>query len=191
LPGEIDVPTAREIRDALVGQARSVALTVATDARSIVDMVESVRPDVLHLCGPPEALGPGAVASLRAEIGTTSIMQAVAVTGPGALDVARAFAPLVDYLLLDSVAPGIPGIGAAGTTHDWDISAAIVAAVDVPVILAGGLTPSNVASAIGHVRPWGVDSLTHTNRPLPAGGFRKDLGLVEAFVAAARGADRT
>jgi phosphoribosylanthranilate isomerase len=33
-----------------------------------------------------------------------------------------------------------------------------------------------------------VDSLTYTNRPLPGGGFRKDLDRVAAFVAAARGA---
>jgi phosphoribosylanthranilate isomerase len=56
----------------------------------------------------------------------------------------------------------------------------------VPVVLAGGLSPENVADAIRAVRPWGVDSLTHTNHPLPGGGFRKDLEQVRGFVAAAR-----
>ena len=37
------------------------------------------------------------------------------------------------------------------------------------------------------VRPWAVDSLTHTNHPLPGGGFRKDLERIRQFVAAARG----
>ena len=55
--------------------------------------------------------------------------------------------------------------------------------VRVPVILAGGLSPENVRDAIRAVRPWGVDSLTHTNRPLPDGGFRKDIDRVAAFVA--------
>jgi phosphoribosylanthranilate isomerase len=45
-----------------------------------------------------------------------------------------------------------------------------------------------VADAIDAVRPWGVDSLTHTSRPLPAGGFRKDIAKVAAFVEAARNA---
>ncbi len=188
LPGEIDVTRARSIRDALVGRARSVALSVATDLPSIIEMVDAVRPDILHLCGPPGTLGPEDVATLRGEVGSTSLMQAVAVTGPDALDVARSFAPVVDFLLLDSVAPDIPGVGAAGTIHDWGISAAIVAAVDVPVVLAGGLSPDNVAAAIGRVRPWGVDSLTHTNHRLASGGFTKDLDLVAAFVTAARGA---
>ena len=188
LPGEIDLTRARAVRDALVGHARSVALSVDTDLPSIVEMVDAVRPDILHLCGPPGALGPEDVRALRGAIGATPIMQAVAVTGPDALEVARSYAPVVDYLLLDSVAPSIPGVGAAGTTHDWDISAAIVAGVEVPVILAGGLSPANVAAEVSHVRPWGVDSLTHTNRPNATGGFSKDLDLVEAFVAAARGA---
>jgi phosphoribosylanthranilate isomerase len=66
------------------------------------------------------------------------------------------------------------------------VSRLIVEAVPVPVILAGGLSPENVAEAIRVVRPWGVDSLTHTNRPLAGGGFRKDLDRVAAFAAAAR-----
>ena len=90
-------------------------------------------------------------------------------------------------MILDSVDPDIAGVGAAGVVHDWAISSAIVDAVDVPVILAGGLSPDNVAGAIAAVRPWGVDSLTHTNQPISAGGFRKDPARVVAFVAAARG----
>ncbi len=56
------------------------------------------------------------------------------------------------------------------------------------VILAGGLSQENVAEAIGVVQPWGVDSLTHTNRPIPGGGFRKDIDRIRQFVMAARGA---
>ena len=100
---------------------------------------------------------------------------------------ARSYARVSDYLILDSSTPDVPGIGAAGTVHDWEVSAAIVAQVDVPVVLAGGLSPDNVVAAIETVEPWGVDSLTHTNRVLDSGGFRKDLELVSRFVSAARG----
>lgn len=182
--------TARRIRDALVGRARSVALSVASDIAEIVTVAETVRPDILHLCGPTGALTPSDLALIRSQLGDTELMQAVAVTGPSAIDVALSFHDLVDYLILDSVTPGIPGVGAAGSVHDWDLSAAIVEAVDVPVILAGGLSPDNVSDAIQRVRPWGVDSLTHTNRLLSGGGFRKDLGLVEAFVGAAQAVSR-
>lgn len=186
LPGEVDLGTAREICGAVSGSATSVALSVETDSEPIIGMVREVRPEIVHLCGPPGAVGPTAVARLRRELGSVAVMQAVAVTGPEAIDVALSYAPVADYLLLDSVAPGIPGVGAAGTVHDWDVSAAIVEAVDIPVILAGGLSPANVGEAIETVAPWGVDSLTHTNRQLEGGGFRKDLDLVRRFVAAAR-----
>jgi phosphoribosylanthranilate isomerase len=115
-------------------------------------------------------------------------MQAVSVTGPGSVAVARDYAEVADFLILDTQSPEIPGIGASGMTHDWSVSRAIVDAVRIPVILAGGLSPENVRDAIHAVVPWGVDSLTHTNEPLPDGGFRKDMGRVAAFVAAALGA---
>ena len=143
-------------------------------------MVRTVQPDVLHLCGTPGEVGPEAVAELRRALPGVAIMQAIAVTGPEAVDVARSYEPVVDYLILDSVDAEIPGVGAAGIVHDWEVSAAIVAAVDVPVILAGGLSPENVEDAIAAVRPWGVDSLTFTNRPTDDGGFRKDLERVGA-----------
>jgi phosphoribosylanthranilate isomerase len=187
LPGEVDDDVAAEICDALEGIATSVALSVETDLDAIEEMVRTVGPDILHLCGPPGAVAPPAVAALRRRLPRTAIMQAVAVSGPEAIDMARSYAPVVDFLLLDSLAPGIPGVGAAGVIHDWEVSAAIVAEVQVPVVLAGGLSPDNVAEAITTVEPWGVDSLTHTNRRLAGGGFRKDLELVDRFVAAARG----
>jgi phosphoribosylanthranilate isomerase len=58
---------------------------------------------------------------------------------------------------------------------------------NIPVILAGGLSPENVADAIQQVRPWGVDSLTKTNEPLGGGKFRKDLERVKMFVENAKG----
>jgi len=113
-------------------------------------------------------------------------MQAISVAGPEAIDIALAYQPVVDYLILDTQDPGIAGIGASGVTHDWSISREIVRRVQIPVILAGGLSPENVAEAISIVQPWGVDSLTHTNRTLSNGGFRKDLDLVGRFVRAAK-----
>ena len=186
LPGEVTPERAAEICEAVRGVAASVALSVDADVRSIERMVRTVQPDVLHLCGTPGVVGPGAVADLRRSLSGVATMQAIAVTGPEAIDVARSYEPVVDFLILDSVDAEIPGVGAAGVVHDWEVSAAIVAAVDVPVILAGGLSPENVADAIGAVKPWGVDSLTFTNRPTDDGGFRKNLKRVRQFVAAAR-----
>ena len=75
----------------------------------------------------------------------------------------------------------MPGVGAAGVTHDWSIDRAIVEAVDVPVILAGGLGPDNVEDAIRAVRPAGVDSLTKTSVKENGVLVRKDLDKVREF----------
>lgn len=192
LPGEIDNGLAREIIEALKGKVTRVALSVEERIEDIVGMVAAVCPDVLHLCGDIGIVSPAVVRTLRraleAEGLHVEILQAIPMTGPEALAHAEAFEPIVDSFILDSVAPNIDGIGAAGVTHDWKLSRIIVERSKRPVILAGGLSVENVVDAIRAVRPWGVDSLTRTNRALPEGGFRKDIAKVRAFVAAARSA---
>lgn len=190
LPGEVSFATARAIVDAVRNLAVSVALSVDSDLEAIERMVLAVRPDILHLCGLENALLPNDVRTLRERLSNVSIIQAISVAGPEALDTALAYEDVADYLILDTQAPDIAGIGASGVTHDWSISREIVRQVKIPVILAGGLSPENVADAISVVRPWGVDSLTHTNRLLPGGGFRKDLDRIRQFVMAVREASR-
>ena len=190
LPGEISFETARGIVDALKGKAERVALSVESDLDLIADMVTAVRPDVLHLCGDIKLVTPQRVRQLRetllARYPDLKILQAIPMTGPEALDHAAAFEPYCDAFILDSVAAHIDGIGAAGVTHDWSLSREIVKRSRLPVILAGGLGPDNVQAAIAAVQPWAVDSLTHTNKPLPEGGFRKDIDKIAAFVRAAK-----
>ncbi len=55
-------------------------------------------------------------------------------------------------LLMDAYVPGVPG--GTGETFDWKL---IPANLPKPVVLSGGLTPENVASAIQQTRPWAVD----------------------------------
>jgi phosphoribosylanthranilate isomerase len=68
-------------------------------------------------------------------------------------------APHVDALLLDSgnQSLAVKELGGTGRTHDWRVSRSIVEASPVPVFLAGGLKPENVADAIESVRPFGLD----------------------------------
>lgn len=190
LPGEIDFGTARAIVEAVGAAAVTVALSVDTEPGAIEAMVRAVQPDILHLCALEGLVPPAAVKALRQRLPGLPIMQAIAVTGPEALATARAYQDVADYLILDTQAAAIDGIGASGATHDWTISREIVRQSRIPVILAGGLSPENVAEAIRVVRPWAVDSLSHTNRPRPNGGFGKDLARIGQFVAAARSAGK-
>jgi phosphoribosylanthranilate isomerase len=187
LPGEIDFWTAREIVEAVDDVAVCVALTVETEEKEIIRMARAVQPAILHLCSLENTFLPDDVRRLRDKLPDLPIMQAISITGPEAVDTALAYQEVAEYLILDTQAPEIAGIGASGQTHDWRISQAIVQEVDIPVILAGGLSPENVIPAIAEVSPWGVDSLTFTNQVLPEGGFRKDLDKIKAFVEAAKG----
>jgi phosphoribosylanthranilate isomerase len=84
-------------------------------------------------------------------------------------------------LLVDAHVPG--AYGGAGVVADWQRAAEL--ADHHEILLAGGLTPDNVAEAIGRVRPWGVD----VSSGVETNGV-KDVDKIRAFVAAARAAER-
>ncbi|MDR5858303.1 phosphoribosylanthranilate isomerase [Halomonas eurihalina] len=83
-------------------------------------------------------------------------------------------------LLLDAYRPGVPG--GTGETFDWS---RIPATLAKPVILAGGLTPANVAEAIATVAPFAVD----VSGGIEAAPGRKDVAAMTAFLDAVRLAD--
>ncbi|MEJ1308146.1 hypothetical protein QY895_00790 [Latilactobacillus sakei] len=118
---------------------------------------------------------------LRAVCPETELMQAVLVDGPEAVERAKEYAKFSDYLLTDSGLAADTGIGASGLTHDWSIDAAIVANVDIPVIIAGGLGPDNVEECIKEIKPYGVDSLTKTSIKYDGGRMEKDIDKVREF----------
>jgi phosphoribosylanthranilate isomerase len=94
----------------------------------------------------------------------------------------KMFSPYVDAFITDTYDPDTGAYGATGKTHDWDISRSLVEISQRPVILAGGLNPQNVQSAILRVKPSGVD--VHTGVELKDG--RKSLELVKAFISEAK-----
>jgi phosphoribosylanthranilate isomerase len=115
-----------------------------------------------------EACGPGVIKAIRYNAATIE------------QDLAR-WSKLdeVDAILVDGSA------GGGGTTFDWNALAAVKHACTKPLILAGGLTPSNVGQAIRAVRPWAVD----VSSGVESSPGVKDEALIHAFCAAAREAD--
>lgn len=97
-------------------------------------------------------------------------------------DVARAREYASDPLLLD--ARSKRGSGGTGETFDWSL--AVDVAAERPVLLAGGLHPGNVASAVREVRPRGVDVASGVE--VPGDPRRKSAERMAEFVAAARSA---
>jgi phosphoribosylanthranilate isomerase len=110
------------------------------------------------------------------------------------LTLAEIFRPVSDFFLTDTVlSPGaarasqpVEGfVGITGETCHWETARDLVGFSETPVILAGGLSPENVAAAVRFVSPAGVDSCTRTNRLDAAGHpirFQKDMARVRRFV---------
>lgn len=76
------------------------------------------------------------------------------------------------------------GFGGSGKTIDWEAAAAFVRETRMPVILAGGLTPRNVAEAISIVHPYAVD----VSSGVEGSPGVKDRAMIREFVQAAKGA---
>jgi phosphoribosylanthranilate isomerase len=108
------------------------------------------------------------------------VIKALRVRGPEDVARARSYVGAGDVvtLLLDGAAPGY---GGGGVTFDWSLVAQLVD-VGVPVLVAGGLTPGNVAEAVRATRPYGVDVASGVE----ASPGIKDLEAVRAFIRAAK-----
>ena len=84
----------------------------------------------------------------------------------------------VPAMLIDAAVKGV--YGGSGVTADWTAAAEL--AKKYPLLLAGGLTPENVADAVRQVQPWGVDVASGVE----SAPGEKDAGKMSAFVNAVR-----
>jgi phosphoribosylanthranilate isomerase len=90
----------------------------------------------------------------------------------------------IDAIVLDTLVPGHKG--GTGQTCDWNTAARIVHSASLPVFLAGGLTPENVAQAVAEVKPYGVD----VSSGVESSSGHKDLQKVSGFIQQANESQR-
>jgi phosphoribosylanthranilate isomerase len=153
-----------------------VGLFVDADDDAIASVLEVAPLRMLQLHGQES---PERCAAVRARFGLP-VMKALGIATEADLAALEAYAPVVDRLLLDAKPPAgstLPG-GNAGS-FDWSLLAG--RAIPRPWLLAGGLTPANVAEAISTTGAPGVDVSSGVER---ARGV-KDMALIQAFIRAA------
>ena len=155
-PGPIPESLIAEIAATIPPGVSSFLLTCQQDASAIIDQQRRLRVNTIQIC---DRLPAGSHRGLREALPGVSLVQVVHVTGPESVDEAIEVAPHVDAVLLDSgnQTLAIKELGGTGRTHDWSLSRQIREAIDVPLFLAGGLKPENVAAAIREVQPFGID----------------------------------
>lgn len=170
---ELDPDRAAELIDGVPPFVTAVLVTMPDSADRALDLLDVTGAGAIQL---HNDLPVEAVAAVR-EDSAVPVLKAIDADRAAA----ERYAPVVDALLIDSRTDA--GAGGTGRQSDWKRAAAITEAVDCPVVLAGGLTPQNVADAIGAVGPYAVDVSTGVEQ---AEG-RKDHGAVRAFVAGSVG----
>ena len=171
-PREIDADEAADLVAGAPPFVTTVLVTMPADPGAAIDLLGRVGADAIQVHGD---LGPGGVSEIREGTGRTTVV-AVDADDPAS---ARRFDGVADGLLVDSA--GERGRGGTGRTHDWAATRSFADSVGTPVILAGGLTPENVGTAVETVAPYAVDVASGVERR----GGRKDHEAVAAFVAAA------
>lgn len=169
-PRAVTIEQAQAIVAGLPPFVTTVGLFVDMPTREIETVLAAVPLDLLQFHGDEspadcEALRRPYIKALRVRAGDDVVAQVAAYPG------ARA-------VLLDTFVDGVPG--GTGQAFDWSL---VPAQLSKPVILAGGLTPGNVAAAIAQVRPYAVD----VSGGVEASKGIKDAAKVKDFVRAVRG----
>lgn len=200
--------------------AKSCLIPLFNHLDRVLRALEYYQPDIVHFC---EALTEegrfrdfkdkfiGLQQNIKKHFPQIKIMRSIPIAQSGAdnrvaaLDYARWFEPVSDFFLTDTLLVKTAGladgsqpvkgfVGITGKTCNWETAAKLVDASDIPVILAGGISPQNVIEGIQQVKPAGVDSCTWTNAQDKNGSpirFKKDLDKVRQLVRRVRRAEKS
>jgi len=176
-PRHLNVEAARQLALLVPDGIAKVALTVNADDAYLDEISAAVPLDMLQLHGQES---PARVAELRARYGLP-MMKAVGVATADDLPALDLYGRVADQLLVDAKPPkGADLPGGNGLAFDWRLIAG--RRWLVPWMLAGGLTPDNVAEA---VRLTGAKQVDVSSGVESAPGI-KDPALIAAFIATAQ-----
>lgn len=182
-PRNVDLATARTLADRVRGRARIVALLVDPEDARLAEIVAAVDPDIIQLHGGESPERVAAVARLAGR----PVMKAVKVASAGDAEAALAFRGKAELILFDAKpCEGREGAlpGGNGVAFDWRALERVRGRF--PFMLAGGLTPDNVAEAVRLTGASAVDvSSGVESRP-----GEKDAELIRRFLRAAKTANQ-
>ena len=184
-PRKMYVETAGPIVKALPEEVEKVGVFVEQEVEEVCDIVEAAKLTAVQAYG---RLASDLVGSspVRDRLGKIKVILAGTAEQMQRLLLTERSKAAFDSVLIDSGSGAVPG--GTGQTFDWDSATQTIQRMNgrLPVIVAGGLTPSNVGEAIRCFQPFGVDVASGVE----ASPGKKDPEKVRAFVRAVRQADR-
>jgi phosphoribosylanthranilate isomerase len=167
-PRELSPDAAADLFETTPPFVTTVLVTMPDAVDRARQLVDRVEPDVLQI---HDGVAPEGVVALGEDV---SVLAGVTNDEP---DI-EAYAAAADGLVVDTA--GESGAGGTGRAHDWTATRD-VGPLSAPIVLAGGLTPGNVAEAVSVVEPHAVD----VSSGVEVSPGMKDHDLIEEFVAAA------
>jgi phosphoribosylanthranilate isomerase len=154
-PRNISLEDARKLMRQVPPFVKTVLVTVPKGLKELVATCEALNPDAVQVHG--EHLQD--IGAVRDKLPNRLLIGAVKVNIPAAVGNAVDAAKVFDAVLLDSFVQGKHG--GTGVVHDWNMSKHVKWLIHPkPLILAGGLNPKNVATAVRTVEPYAVDVST-------------------------------
>ena len=212
-----------DLRDTLrlrhLTPVKSALIPLYSDADMIYRTADYYQPDIMHFC---EVLMEGnnnketlkslikSQEGFRRRFPEIKMMRSIPIAPTNRTDkvptlaLAKMFEPYSDYFLTDTLLVGTENdsdtkqpetgfVGITGKICDWKMARKLVDQSNIPVILAGGISPDNAYDGIAAVRPFGVDSCTHTNAVDNKGNpirFKKDPERIQKLIDETRRAEK-
>ncbi len=155
-PGVISMETIKLIAASVPPPIATFLLTSKQNINEIIKQHEYCRTNTIQIC---DDLMVGTHKDLRMALPGIAIVQVIHVRSEESIADVLAIQNEVDAILLDSgnQSKEVKELGGTGRTHNWDISYKIREQLDIPIFLAGGIKPDNIAEAINQVHPFGID----------------------------------
>lgn len=200
----------------------SSVIPLFSDLDSIMSLIDDVEPHIIHMCETlayeddyKEKKNCEFLYELQHKLksrnSSLKLMRSIPILADTACDEEKninrkkilffesVFNEVSDFFLTDTLFPNgddnqpVPGfVGITGKICDWKLAEILIEKSQIPVILAGGLSPDNVFKAVKKLQPYGVDSCSNTNFSDESGDlvrFKKDPDKVKKFIEEIRKAE--
>lgn len=166
---------AREIKQALPKNVKTTLITHLENADEIIEIASFIDVDYIQL---HSHLKESEVSKIRQKFPDKKLLRLIHISESGELlnDISKI--EYVDFYFTDSINLKTNQFGGTGLTHNLETDKKLIASLNKPVFIAGGLTSENVAEAVKFCKPYGVD----VNSGCRAEDGSRDPIKVEKFV---------